>query len=129
MKYSTASSPTAAGEQLVEVLHEVVRQRGARVVDDEWRFVEHELGDARARGGGFEREHGARRVAEHVRGAARLLDERLEVIDLAFDRVGRRVAAVAAPAAVVRRDGEVRAEEVSVGRGAAAITQRAPYDD
>ena len=53
-----------------------------------------------------------------TRESARLLDERLEVLDLASDRVRRRVAAVASPAAVVRDDREVRGEEAGQGRGA-----------
>jgi hypothetical protein len=41
-----------------------------------------------------------------VRGATGCLDHGLEVLDLALDGVGRRVAALAATAAVVGVDGE-----------------------
>jgi hypothetical protein len=81
------------------------------VVNDERRLVQRQLGDAGAAACGLERERRPGRDAPHVRRSACLLDQRLEVFDLACDAVGRRVAALAAAAPVVRENRESLREE------------------
>jgi hypothetical protein len=60
-----------------------------------------------------QREQSAGRVAEDCRCSAGFADQRLKILDLALDGVRSRVATVAAPAAVVDEDREVRRQ----GRG------------
>ena len=97
--------PGAAGRvQPAQLLEEVVGSLEAVLVDCEGRLVERQLRDREPARGGLEGERPARRHPEHECRSAGRLDQRLEVLDLALDRVGRAVAALAAPAAVVVED-------------------------
>ena len=68
-------------------------------------------------------------MTQHEGAAARGLDERGEVLDLALDRVGRCVRAVAAAATVVGDDRQVFGQAWSEFPDGAAIGQRTTHDD
>ena len=75
-------------------------------IDHERRLVEDHLGDIRSAGGGVERQRRAGAVAEDQHGPARIPDQRVDILDLALDRVRLMVATrpAAAPVVNVRRE-------------------------
>jgi hypothetical protein len=131
MKRRAAAPRRPQGDELVEPLAVVAGHRRAAVVDDEWRLVERELGERHAALGRLQREDGAGGDPVGARRAARFGDEGCEVLDLALDGVATAVAALPAPAAVVRERGEAlgqhgRERLVWPGR---AVGQRAVDED
>ena len=73
------------------------------------RLVEHEPPDAFGEQRRLERADAAVRVPQHADRAAGPLDDRGDVLVLAFERVDGRIAAAAAAAAVDSQDGEALA--------------------
>jgi hypothetical protein len=100
-------------------------------VDAERRLVDDGPPNRDSGGGRAQRQDAAGGHPEHMGRPARRLDERVEVLDLALDRVARRVAAVAAPAAVVADHAEPRREQPAELSPAlpAAIAERAADED
>ena len=110
--------------------HVVLRQERSAVIDDERRLVQRELPDpVGKRASRLEREDGAGGMTEHEGLPARRDDQGFDVLDLAFDRVRRRVAAVAPAPAVVGDHGEARCELSGQLRGGRTIGQRAADQD
>jgi len=102
MKLSPPPAAPPGGDQRVEVRHVVVRQRGAAAIDDERRLVQRQLRDpGRERVRRFERQDRAGGDAVDARRAIGLVDQGGDILDLPRDRVWCRVAAVAAPPAVI----------------------------
>ena len=97
--------------KLGEMCGQARRQRRTPAIDDEWRLVQHQLGDGQTVGCGVEGKHCARRPAHDERRSAGLADESVEILDLALHCVLRRIVAVASPSTVVCEDGEARGQE------------------
>src|SRR5450631_742767 len=74
---------------------------GVRPRDLERRVIQRELGDGQASGGGAQGKDGPRGVSEDRGATAGGADKRLEIVDLAVDRVRQGVGAGAAATAVV----------------------------
>ena len=104
-------------DQAVELRHVVVRQRRTRVVDDERRLVDRELADREAPGSCVERQNSAGRTADDERWATGFGNHRVEVFDLALDRVGLRVPALAAAPSIVGDHRELRCQQLGELRG------------
>jgi hypothetical protein len=93
------------------VIGEVHRRPPVPLVDHERRLEHRHLLDADPAGRCLQREDRARGAAEQERRAAALLDQRLDVLAFALDRVGGRVTARPAAPPVVVDDRVVRGEE------------------
>ena len=100
------ASPIRVDEPL-ELRHDVLGNRGASVVDDE-RRPEGQLPDDQPAIRGLEGQRRAGGNPAHECRSARHLDQRVDVLDLAFHGIGPLVAAVAAPSTIVGEDREVR---------------------
>ena len=93
------------GYQLSHLGPEIVILR-LTIEEDRWLERAATLGIARAGGCRMQGQHGPRREPVGERGTTNRPDQRVEILDLALDRVWRGVAALAASAAVVGQRGE-----------------------
>src|SRR5207302_2286194 len=87
---------TTGRYQLVEMGHVILRQGRTAVINDEWRLVQCQLGDCGCQQAcSLESKDRAGRVTKNERRSTSFGDYGLQIFDLALDRVGRGVAAVA----------------------------------
>ena len=122
----------AAGEERAQAPVVVDRQRCRRGVDAVGRFVEGDTGDVDSARSRLECQGGARRHAEECGRAAGLHDEGGNILDLAGDRIGMDVGAVAAAAPIVCEDRELgrqRARQGQPRRLAVSIVEGAANED
>jgi len=120
--FDGVASPTRR-DQLGEVCS-VIRRR-TRCTDKVGRLEQRQLGDSQPVGGRLQRQAGAGRVTEDCRCAAGFDDQRREILDLAVDRVGGRIATFAPATAVVVVHAEVRREERREWSAGRPVVERA----
>ncbi len=112
------------------VLLDLIGRRPRRRIDDVGRLPERELGHRRARRSREQGQGGARGRAPQPGRATSRRDDRLDVLDLALDGIGQRVARVAATTTVEVEDAEVRGQDGRhAGIGAAIDGAAADEDD
>src|SRR5260221_3719335 len=99
------------GRERREVLRVVGGHGLAAVIHDKWRLVQGDFGNARGDSGGIQAHYSARRYTKDHGFAASVLDQCLQVFNLAFPGEGLGIAAVAAAPAVVVVDREVFAQQ------------------
>jgi hypothetical protein len=116
-------------DQYRQAVGQVVPGAGPGAVDDIRRLVHGQLVDGQALLDRLEGEHRARVVPENARLPARVADHRGEVFDLAIDRAGGAVPAVAAAAPVVGHRGEVRGEHRRQPGDAGPVVERTADQD
>src|SRR6266702_5812918 len=102
-------TPATCRDQLVEMRDIIPRHRGTTVVDNEWRLVDRQFLDlAWKQARCFQGKDRAGGMTKNEGGSTGLVDESLEIFDLALDRIRSRISTVAPATAVVGEDGKVR---------------------
>jgi hypothetical protein len=104
---------------LLELGDVIVGQGRAAVVDEEVRLPECELRHRQPLARRSQGEVSPGRAPVEASGAACRFEQNLEILELAVDRVQRRVTGVAAPPAVVVEDGEALGQSGRQGRACA----------